>query len=375
MLRYVLDSHPDLGCPPEIHIGRLCEDLRWTITLALGLEVSSPITPAPVLARCRETVDAIMADYLRRVGKSRWCDKSSAIYHLPLLRNVFPDAKFICLYRNCMDVVHSGLEVSRLGFGGYGFLKHIARRLDNTVGAMVDYWCDLTKEIYSFEQANPQTTYRLRYEDLVFNPDATIPPLLEFLGVQPVPGLSQSVFKVPHEHGPGDPNVAYSRNIHSRSVGKGSTISIRNLPTADLERANALLQLLDYAPIDANWDSQPSPYVPVGSSAASGDATDGITAQPTVVLNRLGNVVNRRDIHATIKFVFDERGGETWRMVVSPENLSIQEGDAPAECEVRLALPLLHALAEGEANPMKLLRSGEMRVSGNLDLLRQVFQA
>jgi protein-tyrosine sulfotransferase len=374
-LRYVLDSHPEMACPPESHIGRLCEDLRWTVSLALGFDVTLSTTPPSVLAQCRQTVDSIMTDYLRRVGKSRWCDKSSAIYHLPLLRSVFPEAKFICLYRNCMDVVHSGLEVSRLGFGGFGFLNHISKRLDNTVGAMVDYWCDSVDEIYRFEEANPQNTYRLRYEDLVFNPHAVLPPLFEFLGVQQSPDLLEKVFKMSHEHGPGDPNAAFSRKIHSNSVGRGSTISIRHLSTVDLERANSLLQLLNYALIGPNWDSQSSPYLPTTFSPAANIATDPAAAQPTLVLNKLCNIVNRRGIHATIKFVFEERSGETWRMIVSPESLSVQEGDAAAECEVRLALPLLQAVADGAANPMKLLRSGELRVSGDVELLRSVFQA
>lgn len=386
LLRYVLDAHPDLACPPEMHLGRLCEDLRWSISLALGYEVSAPgpirmeieqVTPPQVLEKCRSAIEAIMADYLQRVGKQRWCDKSVVnIDHLPLLHAAFPDAKFVCLYRNCMDVVHSGLEVSRLGFSAYGFSSHVAKRLDNTVGALVDYWCDNGEKIHAFEQANPASAYRLRYEDLVLDPVATLPPLLEFLGLREDPGLADRVFKVPHQHGPGDTNIAYARKIDSGSIGKGSTISARQLSARDMDRANALLGDLGYALIDKNWDSQPSPYLRPGASSPTAAAPDATIMPPAIALQKLGDMVNRCDTHARIRFVFDELGDEPWSMTVSPDAVSVQNDDAaPVEAEVRMTLPTLRAIVEGEANPVKLLRSGELRISGDLDLVRRIFQA
>ena len=389
LLRYVLDAHPDLACPPEMHLGRLCEDLRWSISLAHGYEVSTqgPIrmevertTPAVVLEKCRQAIDTIMADYLDRVGKPRWCDKSVVnIDHLPLLHEVFPDAKFVCLYRNCMDVVHSGLEVSRLGFSAYGFAGHVAKRLDNTVGALVDYWCDNVERIHAFEQENPGVAYRLRYEDLVLDPDATLPPLLRFLGLREDPGLADRVFKVPHQHGPGDTNIAYARKIDTKSIGKGSGLSVRQLSAKDMARANALLADLDYAPIDEHWDSRPSPYVPAAAAPPADAVREPDAMPPDIALRKLGEMVNRRDINARIKFVFDGIDDQPWSMAVSSDAISVQNMDgamdgASAEAEVRMTLPSLHAIVEGEANPVKLLRSGELRISGDLDLVRRLFQ-
>lgn len=386
LLRYVLDAHPDLACPPEMHLGRLCQDLRWSISLALGHEVSAPgpirmeieqATPAPVLDKCRQSIDSIMGDYLARVGKPRWCDKSVVnIDHLPLLHAVFPDAKFICLYRNCMDMVHSGLEVSRLGFSAYGFASHVAKRLDNTVGALVDYWCDNVERIHAFERENPACAYRLRYEDLVLDPVATLPPLLAFLGLREDPGLVDRVFKVPHQHGPGDTNIAYMRKIDTKSIGKGSGLSIRQLTAKDMGRANALLADLGYALIDEHWDSRPSPYLRASASAGDGATRESEVVPPAVVLQKLGEMVGRRDICARIKFVFDEIDDQPWSMTVSAGAIRVQGMDvAPAEAEVRTALPILHAIVEGEANPVKMLRSGELRISGDLDLVRRMFQA
>ena len=334
-------------------------------------------TPAPVLEKCRQSIESIMGDYLQRVGKHRWCDKSVVnIDHLPLLHAVFPEAKFVCLYRNCMDMVHSGLEVSRLGFSAYGFASHVAKRLDNTVGALVDYWCDNVETIHAFERKNPDSAYRLRYEDLVLDPEATLPPLLEFLGLREDPGLADRVFKVPHQHGPGDANIAYMRKIDTTSIGKGSSLSVRQLSAKDMRRANALLAELDYAQIDEHWDSRPSPYLRAAASSESLDRRASDVMPAAAALRKLGDMVGRRDINARIRFVFDEFDDQPWSIAVSPDAVCVQSMDAaPAEAEVRMSLPALHAIVEGEANPVKMLRSGALRISGDLDLVRRAFQA
>jgi len=322
-------------------------------------------------------IESIMGDYLDRVGKPRWCDKSVVnIDHLPLLHAVFPDAKFICLYRNCMDMVHSGLEVSRLGFSAYGFASHVGKRLDNTVGALVDYWCDNVETIRSFERGNPASAYRLRYEDLVLDPVATLPPLLEFLGLREDPGLVDRVFKVPHQHGPGDTNIAYMRKIDVKSIGKGSSLSVRQLTPKDMDRANTLLVDLGYSPIDEHWDSRPSPYLRGLASVAGRAGHESRAVSPGIALQRLGDMVGHREIHARVRFVFDGIDDQPWCMSVTSDGISVQGMDAShAEAEVRMTLESLHAIVEGEANPVKLLRSGELRVAGDLDLVRRLFQA
>lgn len=70
-----------------------------------------------VVGEVRAVVDEFMQRYVRAKGKQMWCEKTTEdLLYLPFLRDVFPDAKYLCLYRNCMDVVHSSIECSRLGF-------------------------------------------------------------------------------------------------------------------------------------------------------------------------------------------------------------------------------------------------------------------
>ena len=113
LLRFILDSHPDLACPPETSITGTCVQLvrTWDILENAGADVFTPVTkqtaPSPdTLAAVRDAVDRVYGRYLRGRGKRRWCDKSLDTHlHAELMTMLYPEAKFICLYRHAMDVV------------------------------------------------------------------------------------------------------------------------------------------------------------------------------------------------------------------------------------------------------------------------------
>lgn len=378
LLRYVLDSHPQLGCPPEMHFGPLSRQLRWSHALAAGLPVlagsaAAEVEDPEVLGRCAATIEGIMAGYLERVGKQRWCDKSvTSVDHADLLQQIFPEARFICLYRNCMDMVHSGLEVSRHGFAGYGFAEFVARQLDNTVAALADYWCDKVAKIAQFEREHPGRCLRIRYEDLVFRAGEVVPRLLDFVGADADAGLLERVFSTPHQDGPGDANILFSRRIEPRSVGKGSAIALRHLPSPLLTRINELLETLDYPLIGPDWDTRSSPYADAGPIVEAGSAATEL-ASPGDALRVMCAMMGVVQEPGVVRFVFEECHDQPWHMVLGVDAISVAEGDAVADCDVRMPLAQLLAMVQGAVNPMALIRSGEMRVSGNIELLRKAF--
>jgi hypothetical protein len=66
----------------------------------------------------QSAMDQLFGAHLRRRGKRRWCDKSLDTYAFAgLVAQAYPKAKFICLYRHCMDVIASGVEACPLGQG------------------------------------------------------------------------------------------------------------------------------------------------------------------------------------------------------------------------------------------------------------------
>jgi hypothetical protein len=378
LLRYVLDSHPELGCPPEMHLGPLARQLRWSHALAAGLPVLSgngvsAVDDPDVLTRCAGTIEGIMAGYLERVGKRRWCEKSvTSIDHAELLARIFPAARFICLHRNCMDVVHSGLEVSRHGFAGYGFAEFVARQLDNTVAGIAEYWCDKADKLVRFERAHPERCLRVRYEDLVFRGEQIVPRLLQFVGVDPDPGLLGRVFSTAHQEGPGDSNILFSRRVETHSVGRGSTVPVQQLPPPLLTRINGLLETLDYPTIGPDWGTRTSPYVDAAVVAIG--RSSPAHASPGDTLRAIWESLGKGQDPGAVRFVFEEAEGQPWCVAFGGDQVSIRQEDAVADCDVRMPLAQLQAMAEGKVNPMTLLRSGQMRVSGNVDVLRRAFQ-
>jgi hypothetical protein len=83
LLRFVLDAHPDLACPPETNLPALCGQLATVWSLIVGAPLSvkrgdePPVIPdAAAIAGVRESMDRITESYLARRGRKRYVDKS-----------------------------------------------------------------------------------------------------------------------------------------------------------------------------------------------------------------------------------------------------------------------------------------------------------
>ena len=82
LLRFLLDGHPDLACPPETNVPALCAQLATVWSLIEGAPLSAtrgdepPVIPDAAIRGVRDTMDRMMESYLARRGKKRYCDKS-----------------------------------------------------------------------------------------------------------------------------------------------------------------------------------------------------------------------------------------------------------------------------------------------------------
>lgn len=183
-------------------------------------EYDSPETYAEV----RHIIDAMMGRYLRRVQKSIWCDEAPAnLGYVELLATLFPEARYICLYRNCLDTAQSCIEPSR--WGAMRELRpYVSRHPGNTPLAMVENWLDKTGWLLEFEAKNSSSCVRIRYEDLVKRPQDETKRLMTFLKLPWCSSLVEHSLTVPHYPGGGDPKIRAEDSIHTRSVGKGRVI-------------------------------------------------------------------------------------------------------------------------------------------------------
>jgi Sulfotransferase family len=278
LLRFILDSHPDLACPPETMIGSACATM---IRLFGYLENSGAAERTDVFAPpdvspegikvIREAIDSAYSRYLSQRGKKQWCDKSLDTYQFAeLIVKIYPEAKFICLVRHCMDVIASGARLCPWGVSRYGFDPYVAQFPGNTVAAIGAYWLACNRAIFEFRDKNPDRCAVVRYEDLVTAPEDVAADVLAFIGASPAPGITRACFALPHEsRGPGDEKIWFTDRVLADSMGQGVAVPVAALPADMKEGINAILDGLSYRIIDDGWQSMVGSVDPRAEAPAS----------------------------------------------------------------------------------------------------------
>jgi hypothetical protein len=302
LLRFILDSHPDLACPPETSIAAAAAALlRSWDSLDRAGSASTPVTgPAPpsehMLADVRETIDRMYVPYLRRRGKRRWCDKSLDTHqYADLITVLYPDAQFICLYRHCMDVIASGVEVCPWGLHRHGFDPFVAQNPGNSVTAIGSYWLETVQAIMNFEESHPRLCRRVRYEDLVAAPEESAAEIFAFLGAEPVPGIARASFQIPHEeNGAGDEKIWFTSDVTPASVGRGFRVPAAGLAPPLRQAINMTLDKLGYRPVDDQWDSQTGPRDPRADLDHAIPAADGRQPALSAPINAVADAIAAR---------------------------------------------------------------------------------
>jgi protein-tyrosine sulfotransferase len=285
LLRFVLDAHPELACPPETKLPAMCAQLAGVWSLLEGSHVPGDASdpdaiPEPAVAGMRRALDDMIGGYLRRTGKRRFCDKSlGAAPQAALLLRLFPDARFICLYRHPMDVIASGIEACPWGLNGFGFDAYAAMSPGNSVQALAQFWADNMSAILGVEERFGERCHRVRYEDLVTDPETVADGIFRFLGVAPAPGISRRCFGPEREAaGPADYKIWQTSEITADSVGRGWTIPATPIRPGLREAINVLLTKLGYIQVSEQWGaaaSAPDMRVPGSGPLAAAPAPRG----------------------------------------------------------------------------------------------------
>ncbi|HEY1919711.1 MAG TPA: sulfotransferase [Streptosporangiaceae bacterium] len=304
LLRFILDSHPALACPPETTVGHACAGLLrvWNALNPPPERDSQPLPEgqasapdADAMAWVRSVIDSRYGRYLAAQGKRRWCDKSlDNIETAGLLGQLYPDAQFICLYRHGMDVVGSMIEAAPWGVSGYGLDAHVAASPGNAVAAVAHGWVDKTNAVMDFQAEHPGRCHGIRYEDLVTDPEEVASSLFTFLGLAHVPGITSACLSAGHEsRGLGDHKIWSTDRISDDSLGRGRRVPAHMVPPGILDAVNQTLGRLRYRPVDDTWATaagaiDPRADVVRGEDAAAGPR-DGDTNETDAVLRKISS--------------------------------------------------------------------------------------
>lgn len=210
LLRTILDSHPSIACGPETpwlggHQPRSVMELwRFLRDDKHGYTASYGMSPALVTSAARDFVDRLLGEYAQFKGKQRWAEKTpdNALY-VDFLLELFPEAKFVHLVRDGLDVALSTsvVEVHRKGVSVFHerfvSLGPGVPPIANTPFAALLRWRHWDSLIE--RSLVGKDHLRLTYERLVTEPEPALRSLTEFIGERFTPAMLE-YRKHPHDY-------------------------------------------------------------------------------------------------------------------------------------------------------------------------------
>lgn len=358
LLRYILDTHPDVCCPGELDLGKAAGSLFNVILSTLAQledrENRETERPRKALGEVRRTLSEIMTRYTEAKGKRLWCDKSPAnIPMLHFLSEVFPEARYILLYRNCLDVAYSCVKSNPLGVYE-DFIPYIHRYPNNYVAAMMEYWCDWTEKMFAWEETNKERSISIQYESMVLKPDETFKLVFEFLGVNWNNRILKLAFAIEHDPGHGDLKALFSTRIHTDTVGKGGRLPLSHVDNPVLARVNLLHYKLGYPRIEPDGEDLPF-------EAPGREMKERYEEFLRRVLGK--NRDKRKALRGTCRLLI--HGVGTWLLDLSAREPTFFVSKGTADCSLSMAADVWIELMEGRRAALEIYEAGEVGVRGD----------
>lgn len=229
LVRYILDAHPRLVCPPET---KFIPALQAFVDYpqALSALQSLGFRPAEVARHLRRFIEGFLAEHARAVGKARWIDKTPNHHnHLDFLDEVFAaEPLYLWIVRYPLDCIaslesffmesvnHEDPEIAAAirqhGRGRFGWARH---------------WAEVHERIAAFQAAVGERCLTLRYEDLVLRTQSTVEKIFRFLGEECPAEIVAEAFLREHSVGFEDDMIRSTNGIHAASLGRSSTWNLR----------------------------------------------------------------------------------------------------------------------------------------------------
>lgn len=184
MLRKILCLHERLECPEETHFFRWADPFG-TNRYEVACTKSNVITKHQKMdgfsqkefmglyqqaGNRRELMDEYMRSYLTKKNNQhgRWFDKSPQhVYGLFLIKDMYPDARFIHIHRNPLNVAVS-------------LMKGKVMPRQSLIGA-VNYWNESMILMQGIMKAFPKDVLEIKYEEFCDNPHESMELVFSFI--------------------------------------------------------------------------------------------------------------------------------------------------------------------------------------------------
>jgi hypothetical protein len=177
----IMSGRAGVTCTAGTGLLPLCEQ-------AVGTWRAIEDRDGPVSALARSSVASMVgimtSVVLAGSGAKQWCEVALGESRAAqAFLNVFPAAKLLCLHRNCLDVMRSGVLAHPWGMADSPFAS-FADSHEGSAAVIAAYWAAHTEALLTFEADNPAACLRVRIEDLTTNPAAATDVILAFWGAQ-----------------------------------------------------------------------------------------------------------------------------------------------------------------------------------------------
>lgn len=185
LLRMMIDSHPDIMCGPEAHwIANRNKDWIPSLrNLAICLtkhefgavKSLKGVDEDLIYRQTALFIDEILSASVKSHGKKRWAEKTPKnITDVPFLYRLFPNAKFVHIYRDGRDVALSTL-------GKWKTIPYFDQELKNNYKNALKRWVDWNQRFWDDTKAKKINYLSVRYEDLAAAPEEEIRKVLDFI--------------------------------------------------------------------------------------------------------------------------------------------------------------------------------------------------
>ncbi len=183
LLAALMNTHPEIICGSETdfwlmepktiqHVAQIIGDRvqrnRWNLDIQL---LQNEFNQSKHLA---DAFHAFFRAFAKAHNKSGtyWAEKTVRhLYHVPYIKSLFLNCKFVHLIRNGYDNITSKLS-------GPGFRGDFEK--SNTT------WQKEVQLGLECETSCPERTIRIRYEDIVKEPNETMNSIFQFIGLPPI---------------------------------------------------------------------------------------------------------------------------------------------------------------------------------------------
>lgn len=218
LLRYLLNSHDHLACPPETKIlAALAHPQIVPALCALG-----PCRKE-VMVRLRALIESFLDEHASAAGKRRWVDKTPA-YCMAwrFLDELFEhEAKYLLLFRHPLDCVVSLQKLSERYPHFPAEDPHIERLVQQHGAGLpvwAYYWSEANSQLLTLLRTVPARCHPIFYEELAVNPKLVVTEALQWMDEDPVLLRLEKAFDS-YSEGYQDDKIRETNQVHRRSVG------------------------------------------------------------------------------------------------------------------------------------------------------------